>query len=116
MSDALLCGLLGLSLLLQWRRFAAPQEVAWWPAWVILGFAVLAKGPVAVVLSGLALLMFGALRRDLVQPWQRLRPLPGLLLTALISLPWYALELLVEGQPFWDSFSATTTFNASPPW
>ena len=103
-SDALLCGLLGLSLLLQWRRFAAPQEVAWWPAWVILGFAVLAKGPVAVVLSGLALLMFGALRRDLVQPWQRLRPLPGLLLTALISLPWYALELLVEGQPFWDSF------------
>ena len=33
-SDALLCGLLGLSLLLQWRRFAAPQEVAWWPAWV----------------------------------------------------------------------------------
>jgi len=103
-SDALLCGLLGLSLLLQWRRFAAPQEVAWWPAWVILGFAVLAKGPVAVVLSGLALLMFGALRRDLVQPWRRLRPLPGLLLTALISLPWYALELLVEGQPFWDSF------------
>ena len=103
-SDALLCGLLGLSLLLQWRRFAAPQEVAWWPAWLILGFAVLAKGPVAVVLSGLALLMFAALRRDLVQPWQRLRPLPGLLLTALISLPWYVLELLVEGQPFWDSF------------
>ena len=103
-SDALLCGLLGLSLLLQWRRFAAPQEVAWWPAWVILGLAVLAKGPVAVVLSGLALLMFGALRRDLVQPWRRLRPLPGLLLTALISLPWYVLELLVEGQPFWDSF------------
>ena len=103
-SDALLCGLLGLSLLLQWRRFAAPQKMAWWPAWVILGFAVLAKGPVAVVLTGIVLLLFGALRRDLVQPWRRLRPLPGLLLTALISLPWYALELFVEGQPFWDSF------------
>ena len=47
--------------------------------------------------------MFGALRRDLVQLWRRL-PAAGLLVTALISLPWYALELLVEGQPFWDSF------------
>ena len=27
-SDALLCGLLAISLLLQWRRFAAPQQVA----------------------------------------------------------------------------------------
>ena len=103
-SDALLCGLLAISLLLQWRRFAAPQTQRWWPAWLVLGLAVLAKGPVAVVLTGLTLLLFGALRRDLATPWQRLRPLPGLALTALVSLPWYVLELLVEGQPFWDSF------------
>jgi 4-amino-4-deoxy-L-arabinose transferase-like glycosyltransferase len=103
-SDSLLCGLLGISLLLQWRRFADPSDVSWWPAWIVLGFAVLVKGPVAVVLSGLALLLFSALRRDLQTPWKRLRPLPGLLITALISLPWYALELWVEGQAFWDSF------------
>ena len=103
-SDSLLCGLLGISLLLQWRRFADPSHESWWPAWIVLGFAVLVKGPVAVVLSGLALLLFSALRRDLQTPWRRLRPLPGLLITALISLPWYALELWVEGQAFWDSF------------
>ena len=103
-SDALLCALLGLSLLLQWRRFACPESVRWWPAWVVLGLAVLAKGPVAVVLTGLTLLIFAALRRDPVTPWQRLRPLQGLLITASVSLPWYAAELLVEGQPFWDSF------------
>ena len=103
-SDSLLCGLLGISLLLQWRRFADPIHESWWPAWIVLGFAVLVKGPVAVVLSGLALLLFSALRRDLQTPWRRLRPLPGLLITALISLPWYALELWVEGQAFWDSF------------
>ena len=103
-SDALLCGLLGISLLLQWRRFADPSRQRWWPAWLVLGLAVLAKGPVAVVLTGLTMLLCGGLRRDLATPWQRLRPLPGLAITAAVSLPWYALELLVEGQPFWDSF------------
>ncbi len=103
-SDALLTALLGLSLLLQWRRFADPERVRWWPAWLVLGLAVLAKGPVAVVLSGITLLLFSAIRWDVLTPWQRLKPLPGLLLTALISLPWYVAELVVEGQPFWDSF------------
>ena len=103
-SDALLCGLLAISLLLQWRRFADPQHQRWWPAWLVLGLAVLAKGPVAVVLTGLTMLLFSGLRRDLATPWSRLRPLPGLAITAAVSLPWYALELLVEGQPFWDSF------------
>ena len=103
-SDALLCGLLAISLLLQWRRFADPQGQRWWPAWVVLGLAVLAKGPVAVVLTGLTMILFSGLRRDLATPWSRLRPIPGLAITAAVSLPWYALELLVEGQPFWDSF------------
>ena len=103
-SDALLCALLSLSLLLQWRRFAEPDGQPWWAAWVVLGFAVLAKGPVAVVLSGITLLAFGLLCRELGLLWTRLRPLPGLFITAAISLPWYAAELLVEGQPFWDSF------------
>ena len=103
-SDALLCGLLAISLLLQWRRFADPGGQGWWQAWVVLGLAVLAKGPVAVVLTGLTLLLFCWLRRDLAAAWSRLRPLPGLIVTAGVSLPWYALELLVEGKPFWDSF------------
>ena len=32
------------------------------------------------------------------------RLLPGIALAVLVALPWYVLELLVEGQPFWDSF------------
>ena len=103
-SDALLCGLLAISLLLQWRRFADPASQGWWQAWLVLGLAVLAKGPVAVVLTGLTLLLFSGLRRDLATSWSRLKPIPGLALTAAVSLPWYVLELLVEGQPFWDSF------------
>ena len=102
-SDGLLTGTLALSLLCQWRCQASGGR-RWWLAWVLLGLAVLTKGPVAVVLSGITLLLFGLARRDLVGLWRVLRPLPGLAITASISLPWYALELLVEGQPFWDSF------------
>ena len=103
-SDALLCGTLGVSLLLQWRRYASPQSQSWWAAWGVLGLAVLTKGPVAVVITGLVMILFAALQKDLSTLWQRLRPIRGLLITALISLPWYLIELLVEGKPFWDSF------------
>lgn len=103
-SDALLCGTLGVSLLLQWRRYASPDRQSWWPGWIVLGLAVLTKGPVAIVITGLVMILFAALQLDLKTLWQRIRPCWGLLITAAISLPWYVAELVVEGKPFWDSF------------
>jgi 4-amino-4-deoxy-L-arabinose transferase-like glycosyltransferase len=102
-SDALFTAMVALSLLLAWRTYADPAG-RWWHAWFVLGLAVLAKGPVAVVLMGLTLLPFGALQADLAGLLARLRVLKGLLLTALVAVPWYALTLAVEGRPFWDSF------------
>ena len=103
-SDALLSGTLALSLLCQWRCYASGSGRRWWLAWIVLAFAVLTKGPVAVVLTGITLILFALMRRDLAGLWVSLRPLRGLFITALISLPWYVAELLVEGQQFWDSF------------
>ena len=103
-SDALLSGTLALSLLAHWRCYITPSGERWWLGWSLLALAVLTKGPVAVVLTGITLVLFAITRRDLVTLWRALRPLRGLLITALISLPWYVAELLVEGQPFWDSF------------
>lgn len=103
-SDALLSGTLALSLLCQWRCYASGASRRWWLAWVLLATAVLTKGPVAVVLSGMTLALFALMRRDLKGIWQCIKPIRGLGLTALISLPWYIAELMVEGQPFWDSF------------
>ena len=108
-SDALFSGLLAGSLLLSWRAYAAPARGArwwgaWWQPWLLLGLAVLAKGPVAVLLLGLTLLLFGWLQADLPGLWRRLRPLPGLAITAAVALPWYGAALLVEGEPFWRSF------------
>ena len=102
-SDALFTAMVAISLLLAWRTYADPAG-RWWHAWLVLGLAVLTKGPVAVVLMGLTLLAFAVLQRDASGLLARLRVLPGLLLTALVAVPWYALTLAVEGRPFWDSF------------
>ena len=101
-SDALFSGLLSAALLLFWWRYA--RLCRWWLPWLVLGLAVLAKGPVAVVLAGLTAFLFALLQRDLPGLWALWRPWRGLALTAAVALPWYALELLVEGQPYWDSF------------
>jgi len=107
-SDALFSALVSISLLLFWRsqdrRQGERHWQGWWQGWVVLGLAVLAKGPVAVVLVGLTLLSFALSRRELLLQLQGLRVLPGLAITGAISLPWYGAALLVEGQPYWDSF------------
>jgi 4-amino-4-deoxy-L-arabinose transferase-like glycosyltransferase len=102
-SDALFSGLVALTLLAAWWAIAEPS-LAVWPIWLLLGLAVLAKGPVAVVLLGLTLLLYGWSQGDLGGLWRRLQPLRGLALTSLVALPWYGAALLVEGEPFWRSF------------
>jgi 4-amino-4-deoxy-L-arabinose transferase-like glycosyltransferase len=102
-SDALFSGCLAISLLLCWSSYAAGGR-RWWAGWVLLGLAVLAKGPVAVVLLGLTLLGFGWLQRDLAGLVRSLRPVVGMVITAVVAGPWYGLALLQEGEPFWNSF------------
>ena len=102
-SDALFSGCLAISLLLCWSSYATGGR-RWWAAWLLLGLAVLAKGPVAVVLLALTLLGFGWLQRDLPGVAASVQPLRGALITALVAGPWYGLALLREGEPFWRSF------------
>ncbi|MCX5956265.1 MAG: glycosyltransferase family 39 protein [Cyanobacteria bacterium] len=102
-SDALFTATLATSLLLCWRTYADPGS-RWWSPWPVLALAVLTKGPVALVLMALTLLLFAALQADAATLRRRLRPLTGIALAALLALPWYGLALLREGRPFWDSF------------
>ncbi len=103
-SDALLTGTLGVSLLLFWRRMASEKNDQCFSAWVFLGFAILTKGPVAFVLAALTIISFLFCQKD----WRRLlckiNPKKGFFITIIISIPWYVLELIKEGKPFWDSF------------
>ena len=103
-SDALLCSTLGVCLLLKWRRFANPEGEVWWLSWIFLSLAVLTKGPVALVLSGLIISFFALFQNNFLGIVKILRVLPGLFIVFIISFPWYLIELLIEGKPFLESF------------
>ncbi len=102
-SDALFSGCVAISLLLSWRCYAAGGRQWWW-SWLVLGLAVLAKGPVALVLCGLTLVGFAVLQADWGGLRRALRPLPGLALCLAVALPWYVAAWWREGEPFWRSF------------
>jgi len=103
-SDALLTGTLGISLLLFWRRMASENNDQCISAWVFLGFAILVKGPVAFVLALLTITSFLFCQKNWKTLLSKINPKKGFLITTLISVPWYILELIKEGKPFWDNF------------
>ena len=103
-SDALLTGALGMSLLLFWRRMVSNKNDQCISAWIFLGLAILTKGPVAFVLAALTITSFLFSQKDWKILLCKIKPKKGFLITTLISLPWYVLELIKEGKPFWDSF------------
>jgi 4-amino-4-deoxy-L-arabinose transferase-like glycosyltransferase len=103
-SDALLTGTLGISLLLFWRRMASENNNQCISAWLFLGFAILTKGPVAFVLAIFTITSFLMTQKDWKTLLNKIDPKKGFLITIVISLPWYLLELVKEGKPFWDNF------------
>ena len=103
-SDALLTGTLGISLLLFWRRMASDKNDQCISAWVFLGFAILTKGPVAFVLALFTITSFLFSQQNRKMLLYKINPKKGFLITILISVPWYILELIKEGKPFWDNF------------
>ena len=103
-SDSLLCGTLGISLLMFWRRMASDRDEKCISPWIFLGLAILTKGPVALVLAFLVITSFLFSQKEWQKLFSKINPKIGFLITVLISMPWYILELLKEGKPFWDSF------------
>lgn len=103
-SDALLCGTLGISLLLFWRRMASNKQDKCTSPWIFLGIAILTKGPVAIIIVALTISSFLFSQKDWKNLVYKIKPKRGLSITLLISVPWYLLELIKEGKPFWDSF------------
>ena len=73
-------------------RLERASQSRWWLAafYILQGFAMLAKGPVAPVLAGVIVVAFAFVMRD----WRivlRTLWLPGIALFLLVALPWYVL-------------------------
>jgi 4-amino-4-deoxy-L-arabinose transferase-like glycosyltransferase len=77
-----------------------------WVFWIAQGCAILIKGPIAPLLSGLTIIALVIADRQ----WRwlaRLRPLPGLGVAALIVLPWLAMITWKSGAAFWQESVGT---------
>ena len=89
------------------------------------GIAVLAKGPVGVLLPGLTIILFLLLKRRLVNQVRTTPWLPMVALFSGIVLPWYAMATQANGLDFLSKFIGFSNFerftsviysHPGPPW
>ncbi len=107
-ADMLLSGCLGGALLTFFLAYSQPQlarKTYWYlGSYLLMGLAVLTKGPVGVVLPGLIISSFlwyvgqgRAIRREMHLGW-------GVLVMGLVCVPWYVLATWQNGPAFLENF------------
>lgn len=91
MTDPALLFCIVLSLVSFWQ--ATVLQSKRWNYWFFagLGFGLLAKGPIALVLTGMPIVIWTVLQKRIKTTWYDLPWFTGLLLMVLIAAPWYVL-------------------------
>lgn len=79
-------------------------------AWALVGLSVMTKGPVGIVLPLGILFCYHLMRGDIKKAWRAYCPIGGLLLTALISLPWFIVEIYVTKGAYFQEFIMRENF------
>jgi 4-amino-4-deoxy-L-arabinose transferase-like glycosyltransferase len=97
--DMPLAATFAIAMIAWYRWFQSESFVYLAMFYASLAFALLAKGPVALLLAAVIIFVFGAVRRDLRIAWRTLR-LPGIVLFCMVGLPWYMLVQLRNPQFF----------------
>ena len=108
-SDMVLTGCMAASLLAFFLAYAQPErpqiQARWYLAFYpLMALAVLAKGPVGVVLPLLIVGVFLLYTGKLWEVLPEMRLAPGVLLFVTLTLPWYGLVILANGRAYIDSF------------
>ncbi len=107
-SDMLLTGCISTALLAFFWGYASdrPQvkTLAYGGCYLAMALGVLTKGPIGVVLPGLIILAFGLYLGEFKLLWKEAKPLWGLLLVALLSVPWFVLVIVANGDAYVESF------------
>jgi 4-amino-4-deoxy-L-arabinose transferase-like glycosyltransferase len=103
-ADALLNVLIAGSMFAAWMHLSTGRRGWLYATHAAIGFGVLAKGPIAILVPLAVTLVFCALRRS-VRTWARaVFDWRALLLLVAIAAPWYVAILLKEGRAFIDGF------------
>lgn len=91
MTDIALIFCITLSQISFWYAMTDKGRVWRYAFFAGLGFGLLAKGPIAIVLVGLPIFFWVLIRNQWLMLWKKLPWIAGTLLTALIAIPWYVL-------------------------
>jgi 4-amino-4-deoxy-L-arabinose transferase-like glycosyltransferase len=108
-SDMLLSAGIGTALFTFFNGYAQPEfphrQRNWYlVAYVCLGLAVLAKGPVGLVLPGGIVLVFAAYTGQFLKLLRELHLVKGALIFLAITVPWNVLVIAANGRAYIDSF------------
>ena len=76
----------------------------------MVGLSIMTKGPVGMVLPLGILFAFHLLRGDLKEAWKAYSPVLGLILTAVIAVPWFAVEIYVTKGAYFQEFIMRENF------
>ncbi|MDZ8054883.1 MAG: ArnT family glycosyltransferase [Aulosira sp. ZfuVER01] len=104
-ASALLCFFLGYAENSQFSIANSKLPNKWYLAcYVLIAGAILTKGPVGIVLPGIIIGAFVLYLGKLSEVWQEMRPLMGMLVILVLSVPWYALVIWRNGWTYINSF------------
>jgi len=114
-SDMLLTGCIGSTLLCFFLGYAQnhrPVVIANWQfpnqwylaSYVLIAGGILTKGPVGIVLPGLIMIAFALYVGKFWQIWREMRPILGMVIVLVLSLPWYILVTWRNGWNFINAF------------
>jgi 4-amino-4-deoxy-L-arabinose transferase-like glycosyltransferase len=108
-SDMLLTGCMASALLCFFQGYSQPIDstvkARWYFAfYVLIGLAILTKGPVGIVLPGFIIFLFLLYLGNFWQVVKEIHLIRGMLVICAVSIPWYILVTLNNGWNFIDSF------------
>ncbi|OCR00696.1 glycosyltransferase [Oscillatoriales cyanobacterium USR001] len=72
--------------------------------YILIALAILAKGPIGIVLPVIIIVSFTLYLGNSREIWQEMRPQIGILIILVIALPWFILVTLANGQDYINSF------------
>ncbi|MBW4525711.1 MAG: glycosyltransferase family 39 protein [Phormidium tanganyikae FI6-MK23] len=103
-SDMLLSACFGGSLLAFFLGYVESNQRWYRSFYVLMGLAVLTKGPVGVVLPSAIVVLFLIWAGKLREVLREMKPIRGTGIFLLVSVPWYLLAYVQNGKAFIDSF------------
>lgn len=114
LTDMTLCALITGSNLFLFKGLQFKNTKNLLTGYVFLGLALLCKGPIAIILCGLAFLPYlisiSRSRQQFFQAALELKPLIGAAIVLLINLPWYVMASIATNGRFLVDFFYTQNF------